>query len=64
MKLSNRQKLRLGLAIMCVPLIFLWVFNPGCTVMQRVLGIGGNALLLLSVLLSYSDAKKHPENDR
>lgn len=64
MKLSYRQKLRLGLAIMCVPLILFWVFNPECTLLQRTLGIGGNVLLLFSVLFSYFDVKKHPENDR
>lgn len=64
MNISNRQKIRLGLAIMCVVLILFWIIDSASPLTHRLLGIISNALILLSVLLSYFDVKKHPEKDR
>lgn len=62
MTLSKRQKLRLVLAALALALMAFWAFDP-CTPMQKILGIGGNALVLTSVLLSFFDVRKHPDHD-
>jgi len=44
-------------------LLILWLFEPGWRV-SKILGIIANALLLLSMLLSYRAEEKMKEKDK
>lgn len=55
--MNKKQKMQLGLAGYFVVLLILWLFEPGWRV-TKILGIISNALLLLSMLLSYRAEEK------
>ena len=55
--MNKKQKWQLGLAGSFVILLVLWLFEPGWRV-TKILGIISNALLLLSMLLSYRAEEK------
>ena len=54
--------MQLGLAGCFAVLLVLWLFEPGWRVC-KILGIIANALLLLSMLLSYRDVEKLKKKD-
>ena len=55
--MNKKQKMQLGLAGCFIVLLILWLFEPGWRV-SKILGIIANALLLLSMLLSYRAEEK------
>ena len=55
--------MQLGLAGCFVVLLILWLFEPGWRV-TKILGIISNALLLLSMLLSYRAEEKMKKKDK
>ena len=57
MEMNKRQKLQTGLAILFAALFILWLFIP-VSVYSRILGLLSNALLLLSMVLSYRAEEK------
>jgi hypothetical protein len=61
--MNNKQKWQLGLAGCFVVLLILWLFEPGWRV-TKILGIISNALLLLSMLLSYRAEEKMKKKDK
>ena len=61
--MNKKQKWQLGLAGSFVFLLVLWLFEPGWRV-TKILGIISNALLLLSMLLSYRAEEKMKEKDK
>jgi hypothetical protein len=61
--MNKKQKRQLGLAGCFAVLLILWLFEPGWRV-SKILGIIANALLLLSLLLSYRAEEKMKEKDR
>ena len=60
--MNKKQKWQLGLAGCFVVLLILWLFEPGWGV-SKILGIIANALLLLSMLLSYRAEEKMKGKD-
>jgi hypothetical protein len=60
--MNKKQKWQLGLAGCFVVLLILWLFEPGWRV-SKILGIIANALLLLSMLLSYRAEEKMKGKD-
>lgn len=60
--MNKKQKMQLGLAGCFVILLALWLFEPGWRV-SKILGIISNALLLLSMLLSYRAEEKLKKKD-
>ena len=60
--MNKKQKWQLGLAGCFVILLILWLFEPGWRV-TKILGIISNALLLLSMLLSYRAEEKMKNKD-
>ena len=58
--MNKKQKWQLGLVGCFVILLILWLFEPGWRV-TKILGIISNALLLLSMLLSYRAEEKNKE---
>ena len=61
--MHKKQKWQLGLAGCFVVLLILWLFEPGWRV-TKILGIISNALLLLSMLLSYRAEEKMDKKDK
>lgn len=61
--MNKKQKWQLGLAGCIVVLLILWLFEPGWRV-TKILGIISNALLLLSMLLSYRAEEKMKKKDK
>ncbi len=61
--MNKKQKWQLGLAGYFVVLLILWLFEPGWRV-TKILGIISNALLLLSMLLSYRAEEKMKKKDK
>jgi len=61
--MNKKQKWQLGLAGYLVVLLILWLFEPGWRV-TKILGIISNALLLLSMLLSYRAEEKNNKKDK
>ena len=61
--MNKKQKWQLGLAGYLVVLLILWLFEPGWRV-TKILGIISNALLLLSMLLSYRAEEKMKKKDK
>jgi hypothetical protein len=61
--MNKKQKMQLGLAGCFVVLLILWLFEPGWRV-TIILGIISNALLLLSMLLSYRAEEKMKKKDK
>ena len=57
MEMNKRQKLQVGLAILFAVLFIFWLFIPA-PVYSRILGLLSNALLLLSMVLSYRAEEK------
>lgn len=57
MEMNKRQKLQVGLAILFAVLFIFWLFIPA-PVSSRILGLLSNALLLLSMVLSYRAEEK------
>ena len=60
--MNKKQKMQLGLAGCFVVLLILWRCEPGWRV-SKILGIIANALLLLSMLLSYRAEEKMKGKD-
>lgn len=63
MNMNKRQKMQVALAILFAALFLFWLFTA-TPIYQRVLGCLGNALGLLSMVLSYraeEKNKKKPE---
>ena len=50
--MNRRQKWQVALAILSVILFILWLFEPGWRI-SKILGLIGNALLFLSMVISY-----------
>ena len=61
--MNKKQKWQLGLAGCFVVLLILWLFEPGWR-FTKILGIISNALLLLSMLLSYRAEEKMEKKDK
>ena len=61
--MNKKQKWQLGLAGCFVVLLILWLFEPGWRV-TKIIGIISNALLLLSMLLSYRAEEKMEKKDK
>ena len=60
--MNRKQKMQLGLAGCFVVLLILWLFEPGWRA-SKILGIIANALLLISMLLSYRAEEKNKKKD-
>ena len=60
--MNKKQKWQLGLAGCFVVLLILWLFEPGWRV-TKILGIISNALLLISMLLSYRTEEKNKKKN-
>ena len=61
--MNKKQTWQLGLAGYFVVLLILWLFEPGWRV-TKILGIISNALILLSMLLSYRAEEKIKKKDK
>ena len=61
--MNKKQKWQLILAGCFAVLLILWLFEPGWRV-TKILGIISNALLLLSMLLSYRAKEKMEKKDK
>lgn len=57
MSMNKRQKWQVALAALFVILFIVWVFYPGWGI-AKILGLIANALLALSMLLSYKEEEK------
>lgn len=57
MRMNKRQKWQVALAALFVILFFVWLFYPGWRFV-KILGLIANALLALSMLLSYKEEEK------
>ncbi len=55
--MNRRQKWQVVLAILFVILFILWLFEPGWRI-PKILGLTGNALLFLSMVISYLSEKR------
>ena len=55
--MNKRQKMQVALAIVFAVLFIVWLFIPS-TVYSRILGLLGNALGFLSMVLSYRNEEK------
>ena len=60
--MNRKQKMQLGLTGCFVVLLILWLFEPGWRA-SKILGIIANALLLISMLLSYRAEEKNKKKD-
>ena len=60
--MNRKQKMQLGLAGCFIVLLILWLFEPGWRV-SKILGIISNALLLISMLLSYRTEEKNKKKN-
>ncbi len=60
--MNRKQKMQLGLAGCFIVLLILWLFEPGWRV-SIILGIISNALLLISMLLSYRTEEKNKKKN-
>lgn len=58
--MKKRQKGQIILAILFAVLFILWLFEPGWRI-TKILGLIGNALLFLSMFISYQREKKDIE---
>ena len=56
--MNKRQKMQVALAIVFAVLFIVWLFIPS-TVYSRILGLLGNALGFLSMVLSYRAEEKN-----
>jgi Flp pilus assembly protein TadB len=63
MIMNNNQKRQLILAGCFVVLMILWLFVPGWRA-AKILGIIANALLLLSMLVSYRAEERMKKKDK
>lgn len=57
MSVNKRQKWQVTLAALFVILFIVWLFYPGWGIV-KILGLIANALLALSMLLSYKEEEK------
>ena len=55
--MNKRQKWQVALAALFVILFIVWAFYPGWGI-AKILGLIANALLALSMLLSYKEEEK------
>ena len=62
MIMNKKQEWQLGLAGCFVVLLILWLFEPGWR-LTKILGIISNALLLISMLLSYRTEEKNKKKN-
>jgi hypothetical protein len=60
--MNRKQKMQLGLAGCFVVLLILWFFEPGWRA-SKILGIISNAMLLISMLLSYRAEEKNKKKE-
>ena len=60
--MNRRQKLQVGLAVLFAVLFFIWVFLPYQNVYARILGLTGNALGFLSMVLSYKAEERNKKS--
>ena len=60
LNMNKRQKWQVVLAILFAVVFILWLFEPGWRV-AKILGLIGNALLFLSMFISYLAEKKKKE---
>ena len=60
--MNKRQKFQLALAGLAAVLIIVWLISPGWGA-GKILGIIANALLILSMLLSYRAEEKLKKKD-
>lgn len=60
--MNRRQKLQVGLAILFAVLFFIWVFLPYQNVYARILGLTGNALGFLGMVLSYKAEERNKKS--
>jgi hypothetical protein len=58
--MNKRQKWQVVLAVLFAALLILWLIEPGWHI-AKILGLVGNALLLLSMLISYQAEKKNKD---
>lgn len=58
--MNKRQKWQVVLAILFAVLFFLWLFEPGWHA-AKILGLIANALLFLSMFISYLAENKNKE---
>ena len=56
--MNKKQKLQVALIIIAVILIVIWFVLPG-SIETRILGVISNALLILSMVLSYRAEEKN-----
>ena len=56
--MNKRQKLQVALIILSTVLLVFWVVIPG-NIYTRILGMISNALLILSMVLSYRAEEKN-----
>ena len=55
--MNKRQKRQVVFAILFAALFILWLFEPGSR-FTKILGLIGNALMFLSMFISYCKEKK------
>lgn len=58
MWMNRRQKVQVTLIILAALLLVFWVIIPG-NIYTRILGVISNALLILSMVLSYRTEEKN-----
>lgn len=58
--MTKKQKWQVVFAILFAGLFILWLFEPGWRV-TKILGLIGNALLCLSMFISYQAEKKNKD---
>ena len=56
--MNKKQKMQVALIIIAAILIVIWFVLPGC-IETRILGVISNALLILSMVLSYRAEEKN-----
>lgn len=56
--MNRRQKVQVTLIILAALLLVFWVIIPG-NIYTRILGVISNALLILSMVLSYRTEEKN-----
>jgi len=56
--MNKKQKWQVSLAILFAVLFIMWLFEPGWHI-AKILGLIGNALLFLSMFISYQAEKKN-----
>lgn len=58
MRMNKRQKMQVALIVIAAILLVIWLVLPG-NIYTRILGVISNALLILSMVLSYRAEEKN-----